>query len=87
MKVKILKSGKWAFKPDLPIVEFHKDVIYDVIDESQAKRLLETGYAMKIEENSEIKKQPEGENKAIDLTKVENKTLTLGKSKSRPRKN
>lgn len=82
MRVKILKGGKWSFRPDLPIEEVKENNVCDM-DDFKAKRLIECKCAEEIDESkqTEAKKQSEGENKAIDTTKMENKTLNLNKVK------
>lgn len=88
MKVKITKTVKWSFDPSKSIEWFEKNKVYD-LEEHKALRLLETGYALK-ETGCAIKteqkmQQPVPENKAIDLTKVENKAFT-GKKRGRKKK-
>lgn len=84
MKIKILKTCRFAFEPWIGVISFNKDVVYDVSDE-RASRLIATGYAVEFGRPVEEKAQPQDENKAIDLTKVENKTLN-NKKRGRPPK-
>jgi len=90
MKIKALKDFKYSFSPSLPHVCGKKDEIIE-IDEKKAKVLINVKYAtlapVAVVVEPEQKMQPEPENKAVDLTKVENKTFTdTGKKRGRKKK-
>jgi hypothetical protein len=85
MKIKALKDFKYSFYPSEPHVCGKKDEVIE-IDEKRANVLIDVKYAIEAIIKPEQKMQQSApENKAIDLTKVENKTFTV-KKRGRPKK-
>jgi hypothetical protein len=89
MKIKALKDFKYSFSPSMPHVCGKKDEIIE-LPEKKAETLINVKYATSIIQEtikSEQKMQPQAENKAIDLTNVENKDFApTPKKRGRPKK-